>query len=288
MSCASSVSQRSSSSDVLALLSTPDTIPQVFAKGIISTPVRREGAIAFAPDMHQIYFTTSDSTGVAIMEMSYVDEKWQQPKLWAHSNMATSSEAFVTPDGKHLYFISNRHAPDAKGSGRIWRSAKVNGAWSSPKMLEWNPNTDKGIWFPSVSDKGTIFFGAYLDSIGNYGKSDLYMYSSGKITNLGDVINSPGEEWDPYISPDESYLLFESDRPGGYGNTDIYISFKTKEGWGKPINLGSTINTNAYEVAARVSPDGRYIFFDRPFKKEQDIHWMKATVIERLKKKQVR
>jgi Tol biopolymer transport system component len=155
-------------------------------------------------------------------------------------------------------------------------------------MLAWNPDTDKGIWFPSVSNKGTIFFGAYLDSIGNYGKSDLYMYSSGKITNLGDVINSPGEEWDPYISPDESYLLFESDRPGGYGNTDIYISFKTKEGWGKPINLGSTINTNAYEVAARVSPDGRYIFFDRPFKKEQDIHWMKATVIERLKKKQVR
>jgi hypothetical protein len=58
---------------------------------------------------------------------------------------------------------------------------------------------------------------------------------------------------------------------------------KTKDGWGKPINLGSTINTNAYEVAARISPDGRYIFFDRPFKKEQDIHWMKATIIERLK-----
>jgi Tol biopolymer transport system component len=238
--------------------------------------------------MHQIFFTTSDSTGVAIMEMSYVDKKWQQPKLWQHSNIGTSSEAFVAPDGKHLYFISNRHAPQAKGSGRIWHSAKVNEEWSSPEMLTWNPDTDKGIWFPSVSDKGKIFFGAYLDSIGNYGKSDLYMYSMGKITNLGDVINSPGEEWDPYISPDESYLLFESDRPGGFGNTDIYISFKTKDGWGQPMNLGSTINTNAYEVAARVSPDGRYIFFDRPFKKEQDIHWMKATIIERLKKKQVR
>ncbi|HMG94210.1 MAG TPA: hypothetical protein VK589_29325, partial [Chryseolinea sp.] len=138
-----------------------------------------------------------------------------------------------------------------------------------------------------VSDKGTLFFGAYLDSIGNYGKSDLYYYSlkdhSAAIINLGNVINSTSEEWDPFIAPDESYLLFESDRPGGYGGTDIYITFNRDSSWSQPVNLGSSINTKGYEVAARVSPDGKFLFFDRPQKNEQDIYWVSSDIIERLK-----
>jgi hypothetical protein len=52
----------------------------------------------------------------------------------------------------------------------------------------------------------------------------------------------------------------------------------------RPINLGPAINTSAYEVAAKVSPDGKYIFFDRPMRDEQDVHWVSAEVLNLLKK----
>ena len=288
--CSSRIVDHSNNSDILSSLSTaPDTVPQVFAKGIISTERVREGAITFSPDMKVIYFTSMDSTTrVRIMEMKYSNGSWTQPIEWEHSNLGNNHEPFVTPNGRNLYFVSNRHAPDVKGSGRIWMTSRINAQWNAPRML-FDVKSDKGLWFPSVSAKGTLFFGGYLDSLGCYGKSDIYSYSlngnEGQIKNLGEVINSPFEEWDPYIAPDESYLLFESDRPGGYGAVDIYISFKEEGRWSQPINLGPTINTSAYEVAARVSPDGKYLFFDRPFKTEQDIHWVSSAVIEKLRVK---
>jgi Tol biopolymer transport system component len=288
--CASKRSyDQSVDTNVLTLLSdSPDSIPIVFAPGILSTPKTREGAITFSPDMTEIYFTSVDGTGVLqIKQMQYANKSWTKPQTWEHSKIGNNSEPFISADGKALYFISNRHAPNEKGSGRIWMSSRVKGKWQEPQMMAWSVTTNKGLWFPSAMRDGTLFFGAYLDSIGNYGKSDLYVYlpKTRKIENVGSIINSSSEEWDPFIAADESYLLFESDRPGGYGSTDIYITFRKGDKWSEPINLGPNINTKDYEVAARVSPDGKYLFFDRPRKTEQDIHWVSAAVIDKLKRK---
>jgi len=267
----------------------PGKSPKVFAPGIVSLPQTREGALSFSPDGKELFFTKAvEGNRVSIMTMQFQDGKWTEPNLWEHSNVASNSESYVAPGGKEIYFISTRHAPKGKGSGRIWKSIKTKEGWGSPVEVMHPVVTDKGIWFPTVSNNGKVFFGAYLDSIGNLGKSDIYVKDlKSKDTPIQHIgyasINSAHEEWDPYIAPDESYLLFESDRPGGYGAVDIYVSFNVNGEWQSPVNLGRSINTSAYEVAAKVSPDGKFIFFDRPMKDEQNIYWVSSTVLDSLR-----
>lgn len=220
--------------------------------------------------------------------MKFENGQWTRPATWEQSNIGNNSEAVFSSDGNIIYFISNRHAPTVNGSGKIYSSRRTGGSWTLPQMTNLPVTTDKGLWFPAITAEQKLFFGAYLDSIGNYGKSDIYEYDlkarTTTVRNTGSVINSPYEEWDPFIPYDGSYMLFESDRPGGFGGTDIYISLKRKSEWTTPINLGAAINTTSYEVAAKVSPDGKYLFFDRSRKNEQDIHWVKATIIDSIKK----
>src|SRR5690606_14410307 len=65
--------------------------------------------------------------------------------------------------------------------------------------------------------------------------------------------NSSYSDSDPFISPDEDYMIFTSNRPGGYGSNDLYISFYKNEKWDTPINLGNEINTSNNEYAPCMS-----------------------------------
>ena len=268
----------------------PGKSPQVFAPGVISQPHTKEGALSFSPDGKELFFTQSTVDGKkwSIMTMRFQGGVWSSPKVWEHSDAGNNSEAYIEPNGKDIYFNSNRSAPSEKGSGRIWKSTRTKEGWSKPVQALEPISTDKGLWFPTVSGNNNIYFGAYLDSIGNLGKGDIYVKNlkskDSPITNFS-LINSPHEEWDPYIAPDESYLLLESDRPGGFGGVDIYVSFNINGQWEIPVNLGPSINTSAYEVAAKVSPDGKFIFFDRPFPNEQDIYWVSSAVLDSLRQR---
>jgi hypothetical protein len=76
------------------------------------------------------------------------------------------------------------------------------------------------------------------------------------------VINA-GNESNPYISPEEDYLIFLSDRKGGYGDTDLYISFKKNGKWSIPQNLGSQVNSAISEFCPGVDQKNELFFFSR-------------------------
>lgn len=85
----------------------------------------------------------------------------------------------------------------------------------------------------------------------------------------------------PLPAPDESYLIFKSDRPGGLGGLDGYITFRSPAGgWGSPRLIPPPINTSGGDDVGDVSPDGRFLFFSRREGKEMDIYWVdsKATL----------
>jgi len=88
-------------------------------------------------------------------------------------------------------------------------------------------------------------------------------------------------EHDPFVAPDESYLVFTSvNRPGGYGSGDMYISFRKEDGtWTEAKNLGKLFNTSGYDFCPIVSPDGEYFFFTQ----RGDIYWVKVEAIETMK-----
>ena len=109
----------------------------------------------------------------------------------------------------------------------------------------------------------------------------------GWVEHLGAPINSPFHEVDPFIAPDQSYLIFCSDRPGGHGKDDMYVVFaRDGGGWTAPVTLGEAVNSPDQEYIPSVSRDGRFFFFTSNTSGQRDIYWMDASIIERLRPKE--
>jgi len=173
---------------------------------------------------------------------------------------------------------------------------RTDSGWSKMKSL--GPMFDRedwGIMTLSVSNKGTIV-------IDDYKNNDVIRISrikDGKREEpqlLGKVVNTGKWTAHPFIAPDESYLIWDSEREGGYGDSDIYISFRQQDGsWGSAINMGDKINTDIVENGARVTPDGKYLSYGRSEEKikedgstywETNKYWVDAKIIENLRPQQ--
>lgn len=96
-------------------------------------------------------------------------------------------------------------------------------------------------------------------------------------------VNTTNYEDGPYVSPNEDFIIFESNRPGGLGSNDLYICFKQKGIWTEPINMGTKINTEASERFAGLSPDGKYLFWGSSRNNDNNIYWIEASVIDELR-----
>ena len=99
-------------------------------------------------------------------------------------------------------------------------------------------------------------------------------------------INSKFFDWTPYISPDETYLIFSSNRPSSRDNYgDLYISFKDNDNnWSEPINMGNKINTNKQERFPKISENGQILFFTRATDNNyDDIFWISSKIIDDIK-----
>ena len=129
-----------------------------------------------------------------------------------------------------------------------------------------------------------------------YGKNDLVYHRRmgnkyGRLINIGAPINTELNELDPYIAPDESYLIFLANYEDSRGSWDLYLSFKKPDGkWTQPINMGDDINTRAWESRPYVTLDGKYLFFSRGEENPSwaDIFWVDAKIIEDLKPKDLK
>ncbi len=118
------------------------------------------------------------------------------------------------------------------------------------------------------SDGLTLYF--ISDQPGGYGPCDIYATTRttrndpwGPSVNLGPTINSSSNERTMWISADNLELYFGSNRPGGYGGSDIYVArrVRTNDPWGAPVNLGPVVNTPYAESNVSLSPDGLLLFF---------------------------
>ena len=142
---------------------------------------------------------------------------------------------------------------------------------------------------PRVTSNGTLYFIGYAaDTKSNHGiyRAELINGEYAKPELLPRSINLPPFlNWAPFIAPDESYLLFSSNRTGSldeYG--DLYISRRQPDGsWTDPVALGEPVNSPMQEVFPGLSPDGKYLFFCRytPGRKN-DVYWVDAASIPAL------
>jgi Tol biopolymer transport system component len=236
-------------------------------QGVLSTP-DDELNTAFTPDGRTVYFSKNlgDRVGV-ILVTHWSGGKWSAPEVAPFSGQFSDYDPFVSPDGARLYWISNRPVDGKeKDDYDIWVVDKQGSGWGPPRHLEAPINTDAEEFYPTVAANGTLYFSSTRP--GGKGRGgDIYRARAqgtgfGAPQTLGDSVNSATHEGDPYVAPDESFLVFAGyGREDGAGGGDLYVSVNRNGSWSAARHLGHDINSKAREYCPIGSPDGKWLYF---------------------------
>lgn len=285
----------------------------VFAPGIVSTKKLEHSSPTFSPDLKTFFWSANafplGENNKTIYCCKYENGNWTKATVAPFSGKYNDDSPFYHKN--KIYFSSDRNQEPLsdslkslhwtlKPNSRIWCSELIGGEWIKPSLYKHSlamfaeniRNKFNKIMTLGFSKSGNMYFLAYLEGVPN--KCGIYRseYKDGIYSQaepLPACINSThAQDWTPYISPDESYLIFSSYRNGGYGQGDLYISFHDVETdtWSEAINMGDKINTGMQERFPVVTPDGKYLFFTRPRPGfSQDVYWVRTNIIDDLKKK---
>lgn len=291
----------------------PGMKPEIFAPGIISTGYN-ERIACFTVDGKELYFMLWGAPVGVLLHMEEENGIWTKPEVVPFSGKY-NGEYLLSPDGRKIVFCTDR---PLSGKGKplnnfyTWIVEKEGDAWGEPKYIEAFEDEEKSFsGYPTIAKSGNIYF--YSERKDGMGREDIYLsrFKNGnysKPENLGFGVNTEHDEIDPFIAPDESYIIYLRRGDEGFGGVDLFISFKKEDGsWTEGKNMGPDINSSATEYCPSVSPDGRYFFFtsnrsihknysDSPLSfKEKikilnspgnglgDIYWVDAKIIESLK-----
>ena len=246
-----------------------DTTAQLFAPGIVSKAYQELNAV-FSPDGKEFYYTIADPGRNFYTIMVYIkdeNEDWQGPEVASFSGKYPDADPYITSDNKKLYFISQRPIDNVETETKdfdIWMVNRTETGWSDAIRLDTIINTPNNEYYVSATDDGSIFYSSNYP--GGLGYGDIYEArpenGSYVVENLGEAINSPSGEGDPYVSPDGNMIVFMSwGRADDLGRGDLYISYKKDGVWQKAQNMGSEINSPSFEYCPMMSPDGKYFFW---------------------------
>jgi len=233
--------------------------PVVFTQEGVAMP-NDESAPAFTPDDKTVYL--ADKQVICFSKM--VNGKWGKPTVAPFSGQWKDWDPTLSPDGKRLVFVSNRPLdgmPQDKPqkNNQIWYVDHLSGDdWSKPKHLDAPVNLD-GLndYAPSISSSGTLCF-CSRGRDGNKGMGGYYTkwlgghYDKPKLLAL----NGSNDIFDPFIAPDESYIIFAS-------NSNLYISYRQGNEWLPGQKLGPQVNNGNANYDPYVSPDGKMLYYSQ-------------------------
>jgi len=264
----------------------------VFLDGIISKMNTPEMCAAFTKDGKEFYYNALYKGEWSIFTSKDSGNGWTKPVPLNFTSGFVDRDFTISPDGNKLYFGSNR--PRNKGLDKqkkldIFVTQRLtDGKWSEPESVGTPVNTDSGENYPSIAANGNLYY--FSCRKGGMGGCDIYMsklvrerYTEPII--LDEAVNSEKHDWDAYIAPDESYIIFSSkDRHDSIGGQDLYISYKKSNGsWTQAKNMGPAVNSESGEICPSVSLDGTYFFFTSRRRGMADIYWMTTDIIQKLK-----
>ena len=251
----------SQSNDETVSVFQADDTARILKAGLIST-FMNERDFTMTPDMQQVFFTVNEGKAYAIVTMKKQEEGWSQPEIVSFNSAYHDIEPFVAPDGKTLFFASNRPrgADTAAADFDIWKVERTADGWGSPVNPGTPVNTDKNEFYPSVAANGNLYFTTHDDNIAVARRMDNGYQ---KPLLLPDSINTNTGEYNAFIHPGEKYLLFSSHGwKQKFGRGDIFISYKKAAGgWTTPQCLDGRVNSPSIDMCPYVSPNGRLLFF---------------------------
>lgn len=233
--------------------------------------------ITISPDENELYFTIQSYHGElsAIAYCININGKWSDPEVASFSGRFHDLEPSFAPDGLRLYFASDRPGTmdgnDLKNYD-LWvvERKSLQSDWSQPANIGSPVNTKGNEFYPIVTKSGNLYFTG--DGPLSKGKDDIFVsvFSDGKYTSpvpVGDSVNSAGYEFNAFVDPDESFMVFTCyNREGGFGSGDLYISHNLDKGslsgkWSAPVNLGKGINSAQMDYCPYVDSKNGILYF---------------------------
>lgn len=217
-------------------------------------------------DKEDIWYSELDSAG-----------RWQLARNMESLNNAgpnfVNTIQTVTPDGKSaIMLLGNRYLANGRMLAGVSISSNVGGQWSRPVALEIKDDynyAEKANYFLADNRK-TLLMSVERDD--SQGDRDLYVtFMSDDSTwsvplNLGDIVNTAGEESAPFLASDDKTLYFSSNGFSGYGGIDIFVTRRLDDSWtswSEPENLGPEINSPLEDLFFNIPAASEYAYYSR-------------------------
>ena len=210
------------------------------------------------PDGKTMYFmSTAGPRLEVIMESHFTKGKWSTPEVAPFSGIYWMESPSVSPDGRRFFFDKPRGQ-----LADIWVMDKTADGWSEPRDLGAPINTERFFQASaSAAANGNLYFFSNRDGGFKIYCARWVQGAYQEPEKLSDAVNAP-DAMQPAIAPDESFLVFSSNRPGGLGGGgDLYVSFRENGVWTPARNLGPKINSRAWDGRPYVTADGKYLLF---------------------------
>ena len=226
----------------------------------------------FDKSYDRLYFTTTNEkvTGTKHSEITgmkngdiWVSSKnekgeWTKPEAVEGELNSEFDEGIISfsPDGSTMYLTKARREQNSSTGVEIFTSSRSDAKWSAPVKFEITSDTLSSYGHPAVSPDGTwLYFSS--DMPGGSGGKDLWRINlkerGGSLENLGEWINTPGDEMFPYVRTD-SVIYFSSNGHPGYGGLDIFRAQLTPSGGWNVENMGQPVNSSSDDFGITFGP----------------------------------
>ena len=251
---------------------------EIVGQGSVSRPDRHEYCSTLSRDRRTLYIGIEHGDWQSLQSYEWKDGAWSNPTHVLGTPDYNAHDPYLSADEQRLYFITR-----AKGNADIaYLPRNADGAWGDPVFLAEPVNGPKNDYYTSLTNSGDIYFSSNRST-----ESQSYDIYAAKLegeagaepTMLPRPINTRWYEGDPFIDPEGRYLIFASNRRGGLGRGDLYLTISDGNGgWSDPIAFDERVNTSGHELCPLVTLDGSAFLFTS----QQDIRWISTSIIDEM------
>jgi hypothetical protein len=263
----------------------PDLTPEPFAAQVFSVDGRfglhLHSSLFFSPDGYEVYFMNQNVETFELVPMFMIQEDgvWSEPRIAPLHGVPSHVTSLVfSRDWSRLYLYSSPPEESGKAGeddAGFWLMERREYGWSEAQRVGPPRGIDR--------NEGTLYFSALLE--GGQGSYDVYRvrFVDGRYTepgNLGEVINTEGEEYFSCVPADERFLIFYRFIEGSKSASALYVTFQdTEDAWSEPVRLDEVLGLESGFYAS-LSPDGKYLFL---LDRGDGVYWVDARVLDSLR-----